>query len=361
MRKITILTVLAIMFAMNLNATVWTVNNYHGAADFTTLQDAIDGASAGDTLYIEGSAVGYGDGILDKQLVIIGAGYWLNENDTTQANKESSRIGKITFNSGSENSVIEGLYLYYSSSSFNLITINADGINIARNFIYPNKNSASPSGYGIYINGDRSNITIKQNWIDAKNNDIGHHGSVYGIYFSGIPTNCLIMNNFIRSYQTGAMGETYAIALNNNSSNYLRVVNNVIWGTVTTFYTEHTNNILLSGSYNNGLGDGGWNNICNSTQYPAGNNNQQNIEMNSVFVDYEKYIDNGYILKDDSPANGAGILGGDCGVFGSGTGTHPYVLSGMPEIPAIFEATVTPVGTTSLPVNIKATSHNENK
>jgi hypothetical protein len=98
--------------------------------------------------------------------------------------------------------------------------------------------------------------------------------------------------------------------------------------------------------------------MCNGTQYPDENNNQQNVDMTTVFVDYEKYIDNGYLLAPGSPAAGAGISGGDCGAFGNGTGGDPYILSGMPEIPAIFDATVTPIGTSSLPVNIKASSHN---
>lgn len=95
------------------NATVWRVNNRPGVdAHFTTLQAAIDGATAGDTLYVEGSTTSYGAGIFDKQLVVIGAGYWLAENDTTQAYKENSQVGRLTFNTGSEGSTVEGLYIY---------------------------------------------------------------------------------------------------------------------------------------------------------------------------------------------------------------------------------------------------------
>jgi hypothetical protein len=83
--------------------------------------------------------------------------------------------------------------------------------------------------------------------------------------------------------------------------------------------------------------------------------------MSTVFVDFEKYIDNGYILASGSPATAAGVNGGDCGAFGTGTGGQPYILSGMPEIPAIFEATVPSYGTSSLQVNIKATTHNASK
>jgi len=71
--KISFLTVLAIVFAMSANATVWRVSNtvVNGIpvdADFTTLQDAINGASAGDTIYMMGSPTSYGDGIFDNTI-----------------------------------------------------------------------------------------------------------------------------------------------------------------------------------------------------------------------------------------------------------------------------------------------------
>ena len=133
-QKITILTAAILLIATTLNATVWRVNNRpYLDADFTTLQDAIDGASAGDTLYIGGSTTSYGNGTFDKQLVVIGAGYWLAENDTTQAYTENSQVGKLIFNSGSEGSVIEGLYVYYSSYDYTLVTINVDNIILFKN------------------------------------------------------------------------------------------------------------------------------------------------------------------------------------------------------------------------------------
>jgi hypothetical protein len=131
-----------------------------------------------------------------------------------------------------------------------------------------------------------------------------------------------------------------------------------MWGNITTYYTIQNNNILVSGDYNNGLGDLSSHNLCSATQYPATNNNQQNIDMETVFVDWDLYIDNGYILASGSPAIGAGLNGGDCGAFSSDAGDDPYVLSGLPPIPSIFEATVTTIGVSSLPVNIKASSHN---
>jgi len=364
-KQITILAVAILFMATISNATVWRVNNRANMdSDFATLQDAINGSSAGDTLYIGGSTFSYGHGVFDKQLVVIGNGYWLDENDTTQAFKQNSQVGKLTFNAGSEGSIVQGLYIYYSSQQqFYLITINTDSITIKKNHLFVEKKyNGSGSGYDIYISGSRSDIIIMQNWITAFLNSSHNNDKVYCVIFIGNPINCKVSNNFIRAYRSGSSGgDYYALWDNNNSSNNLMVVNNVFWGNVTTYYTEHINNILVSGSYYNGIGNETFNNICNGTQFPDINNNQRNVDMSTVFVDYEKYIDNGYILANGSPAIGSGFIGGDCGVYSNDWGGVPYVLSGMPEIPAIFEATIPSFGTSTLPVNIKATSHNANK
>ena len=80
--------------------------------------------------------------------------------------------------------------------------------------------------------------------------------------------------------------------------------------------------------------------------------------MDSVFDDHDLYIDNGYFLKENSPAKGTGTSGGDCGAFGNGLGGNPYVLSGMSAIPYVFGAVIKPMGFSTIPVNIKAKSNN---
>lgn len=187
-------------------------------------------------------------------------------------------------------------------------------------------------------------------------------GTAYGIYYGGIPTNCIISNNFIRAYYYVNSGCVPIGMGTNDLTNDLIINNNIIWGGIVTYHTFLVNNILVSGTYNNSVDDQTSNNLCDGIQFPDINNNQQNVDMSTVFVDYLGYIDSDYILSSGSPAIGAGVNGGDCGVFSYDYGSIPYVLSGMPEIPAIFEAMATStVGTTSLPINIKASSHNEHK
>lgn len=372
MKKFTILAILAILFAFDANAKVWRVNNRPNMdPDFTTLQAAIDSVASGDTLYIEPSPTSYGNGTFNKKLTVIGAGYWHNQNDSTQMYHEESEVALLTFNTGSQGSSISGLYVYggnFQVNNWKLIAINTDSITIQRNKIY-GLTSASPNytytGYSIHINGNLNGVIIQQNFIES---NIYHtwggysSGTIYGIYFTGVPRNTIIRNNFVRTYKSHLLGGIYSIyhATNNPSIETL-ITNNVIWGPINTYYTIHTNNILLDGTYNNGAGDQTHNNLCNSTQYPVTGqyhqNNQQNVLMDSVFVNFTKYIDNGYFLKDESPAIGAGLYGGNCGVFSDDGGATPYVLSGVPAIPAIFDVQIKPMGVSTIPVNIKAKSN----
>jgi len=378
-QKITLLTAIIIFIVITGNATVWrvsnrTIDNIAVDADFNTLQDAIDGASGGDTLYLMGSKSSYGSGTFDKKLVVIGPGYWLTENINTQAISDTAQVGSLTFNEGSQGSKVQGLFMSYSVSTsistmnYRFITINTDSITIAKNyiFLYRYGNYTLGNFEGITIYGDRVNIMIQQNWIEVEINDgyNGYNGSIYTIHFTGVPSNCFIRNNFISSNKSNTYGTATNIRMDiNEMTNDLKIYNNVLWGDCLTYYTDQRNNIFVSGAYN-GVGDILMYNLCNETQYPVDPPelyNQQNIDMSTVFTDYTKYIDNGYILAAGSPAIGAGVNGGDCGVFSFDTGGFPYVLSGMPAIPSIYEASVQPIVGSLLPVTIKAVSHNEHK
>ncbi len=85
-----------------------------------------------------------------KQLTIIGTGYWLSENDSTQAYNEPSMVGRLNFNNGSQGSVIEGVWIdYHYSTTATAITINTNNITIRRNHI----NAHSDSHYSYYATG----------------------------------------------------------------------------------------------------------------------------------------------------------------------------------------------------------------
>ncbi|HNY02790.1 MAG TPA: hypothetical protein PKG48_09400, partial [Bacteroidales bacterium] len=93
------------------------------------------------------------------------------------------------------------------------------------------------------------------------------------------------------------------------------------------------------------------------TQFPVGNGNQQNINMTDVFLGTNSTSTDGqWQLAVGSPAIGAGNDGSDCGIFGGAT---PYVLSGLPSIPAIYEINMPSAGTSANGINVtvKAKTH----
>ncbi|MCF8298579.1 MAG: hypothetical protein K9J13_13610 [Saprospiraceae bacterium] len=326
---------LALMLTTSLSlfATKYRVNNNTGAdADFTTITSAVSGASSGDTLYVEGSSVSYGTFTLTKKLYLFGPGYFLTLNPETQANPASAIFETINLNGGSSGSLLTGLYIN------SRLYIDDDNIIIKRNFIGNN---------GILVNDNNFNIMILQNYISCNS-----------YYESSIEveTNCsnvFIQNNFIHR---GTAGYQNALIIAGTSTAIIS--NNYIRGNIEIRNSNFTNNILSWGgiissnsSYHKNIG--------NSTQFPIDTANSvfnlQNIDMATVFEETAASSDGKKILKAGSPAIGYGVGGVDCGIFG---GSDPYVLSGIPAIPAIYFFTAPSSGSSStgLPVNVKIKS-----
>lgn len=129
--------------------------------------------------------------------------------------------------------------------------------------------------------------------------------------------------------------------------------NNVLEGHITLNNTVFQNNILRGGDYSGDL-NSVFNNICNETQFDTTGSNQQNVDMNTVFVGTGS-ADGQWRIKEGGPADGAGLNDVDIGMFG---GSTPYVLSGIPAIPAIYYLNVPGTGTstTGLQVWLKGKS-----
>jgi len=283
------------------------VNNTPGTdADYTTIQAANDNANPGDTIYVEGSIASYSDAIsFDRQLTIIGPGYFLTDNDSTQANGLVATVnGSITFNTGSSGSKITGI-------DFSTITIYVSNISVTR-----------CNGSQINLYNTIENILISQNFVST-------------IYSGGNATNSVFSNNIV----------LYGISAYSGSGS-LQVLNNVVQGLsgvpISVYNSTISNNILTNITYK--LTENTGNVITNNIFAYAGTNangNKYSITMTTVFVDFSgslNYSDDAkWKLKAGSPAIGAGVSGVDCGAFG---GPTPYVLSGIPALPHIYEAAI---------------------
>ena len=99
------------------------------------------------------------------------------------------------------------------------------------------------------------------------------------------------------------------------------------------------------------------NNISISDHFGTANNNKANVAESSLFLGaLTASTDGTWQLKAGSPAIGAGVGGIDCGAFG---GLGPYILSGVPTGPVIYQLNVSSHSTSGnkLPVTIKVKSY----
>jgi hypothetical protein len=320
---------IAIFFSLTAHAKIWRVDSNTGnAADFRTLQAANDNGSVvdGDTLYVSGSPVAYGNLTLSKRLVIIGPGYFLAENDSTQALPNAASAGTITFNQTTSNgSVMMGI-------SASTITINGSNIIFRRNY--------SNSVVYIGLNNAVSNVTVAQNY-------------VYYIYLGNSSnTNIVVSNNIVYYYLYNTSGASATIVNNifniGQTSSALDCDNSVVQNNIVWFAGIAGENNTYQNNMDSNTGGG--------TAFPAGNGNVQDQDMNLVFL-LTGSTDGKWRLKTDSPAIGTGTNNYDMGAYG---GPSPYVRSGIPPIPAIFNV-VAPVfgtGAQGLQVQVKAKGRN---
>lgn len=334
-KKINAFILLVIVSTSIANATIWRVNNNTGiSADFTTIQAAHDGATAGDTIYIEGSSVNYGGFTSTKQLYIFGPGYFLAENDSTQANYGMAEItGIVNINAGSEGSLYTGCFF-----SDNL-AIKASNVTVKRNYFFYR---------GITISNSASNIIITQNYI-RQNYSLSSYA---GVRVQTGSTNIIIQNNYLE--HTNLSNSSYCV-LTVEGSSTAQITNNTILGHTNIANSSMSNNIMRDGTLTQ-LSCSFNNNIGNSTQFGTLNGNQENVDMLSVFDSTKTSTDRKFELIAGSSAIGAGMTGEDCGMYG---GIDPYVPSGIPSIPSIFffQAPSSGSETNGLPVTIRAKSN----
>ena len=335
-------TLLLCLCFVSANATSWRLNNNPAVdADFRSFAEAHDAASPGDTIYVEGNGEqnSYGTLTISKKLVIIGPGYFLNQNDSTYANPLEARTGGVIIEASAAGTEIYGLFIYSTGGvSLQDFNIGASDVIVSRNRFELGTNNE------LLITQNVQNVTVSQNYI-------------YTLIISGSATNLLIANNYVHQN------------INSNANAGGVFVNNITFNGIQNVYNSQIkNNMVLNAGQGQPFShDKPGNYIAYNLvagTLPAGDygpGNIGNVDMSTVFIGYPaqgNYSSDGrWQLKPDGPAVGAGEGGIDCGMFG---GPLPYVLSGLPAIPRIYEAVVPVAGSTStgLPVIIKAKSQN---
>ncbi len=285
-----------------LSANKWRVNNSPSVkVDFNDLETALQSEQvlAGDTLYVEGSPYVYEISDIVKKVTLIGPGYYLAENPNTQENKAAATI-KAEGNSSlyvlATGTVCEGVI--FNSSLY----VGADNITFKK----------CSSGWIRWENKTTGQQAIKNTIItqcDAQGIE-GNNKSYGSDYSDG----AFITNNIISdgiSYLYNAIIE-YNTCL---GGHYL-------WGSIhsTTGSGSIRHNILY---YAFDASQNGTMTMVNNYKYES-----------TSFVSNSTSSDGKYQLASGSDLKTKGPDGKEVGAFG---GSSPYILSGLPNVPHIYE------------------------
>ncbi|RMH71727.1 MAG: hypothetical protein D6675_06025 [Gemmatimonadetes bacterium] len=328
--------ILFFAFIAPASATIWVVNSNPGSpdADFVTLQEAHDGANAGDTLYVMGSPVNYGALDLSKTLYIYGPGYFLAENPETRADIATAKTEYISFHETSSGSMLMGLDIngfvrFWTNDIIlqrNMIV--TDGYTYDRDYII---------GTGLNV----SNILILQNYI---RNTSDYGGCAPTIWLGNQNSDIIIRNNYIERGLT----EGREALISPSGAESITIEHNVFLGSISVYNATFRHNILRDGEF--------WasncivtHNIGNSTQFGSDDGNQSNVDMNTVFINAGS-TDGRWQLAEGSPALDAGENGVDIGMFG---GSTPYVLSGITPMPSVYFFDAPPIVGPQTDLNIR--------
>ncbi len=333
------------LFALLANFTfsqaTYTVDNKPGAAaDYDNLQTAIDDVPAGSTLLVQGSPNYYGSVTITKEIHIKGPGYFLDQNPNTQAYQVPATMRTININQGANGTSISGIQMYeYSNSSNNIHIIDCQNINIS----FCNINGRYNHINGSYYNRDGIFIT------NSHNINVINSYEAYIFVEDNLSSN-IILKNSIYSTIIGGDCSTFTVigCVYPNLRSGMVAYNNIVHGGVYNDPNIHHNIYRYSGTGTSTIDDN------YNKRIFCGSGECDNLFINSDDPRYS--ADGQFILGAGSPASGAGVNGVDCGAFGGG-----YRLSGIPNIPNIYEFTVPNTGYTNdggMPVNIKIKSNN---
>lgn len=311
------------ILSLSAEARIWRVNNMTGVtADFNNLQSAYDAATAGDTIHLEPSVNNYSGVSSSKRLVWLGVGSFLTENPGNQFTTYPSFVTYMSFNPGSEGSIL---------------SLHIGSINIYANEISVIRCSSQD------ININNSNCLVLQSFVNGR------------ISLNG--TNNVVSNNIVAG----------GLAMDYNTSSAV-ITNNIFNRTIIAYAGYYYNNIIIKNSvFQNNISVLGQitfdafnstfsNNMCPDNSFPAGNGNLRNVNMNIVFENPTGSSDKDFVTKSGSPSIGVGYGGGDLGPFG---GSTPYKLALQPAIPAITNiSTPSSTGGNTIQVTISAKSNN---
>lgn len=303
-------------------ATVITVsNNAAVPAQYTSLQLAIDDATAGDTIYVAGSPTNYGNITMDKQLALLGQGHAPNGSGGI-----SSQLNVLYLQAGVNGSVFYGLRV-------GTIGFQDNG------YLYSD----------ILISRCKINASINGNDPPGNMQNILVFNSIIGYSRINDCQGCVFSNSvFIGSTEGLSSGTNATILVKNcvfigplpggGATHNCVFENNIFLGLVTDNSVQNcsfANNLSYDCtpycSFSGGVGNTSSNNLVDTAVIFEGFN--PSSESFSLSNDLR--------LAPGSPGVGFGTDGTDIGVFG---GSSPFVPGtnyfGSPKLPKVQQMSV---------------------
>ena len=360
-------TIVAAIITQSSFAKIWRINNHSNYDGSTLWGDNFGGTAAypvfaqidqavafgivnaGDTLHVEGSTTVYSFATITKKLVIIGTGYFLTDNPNTSNNVLATKLARIAFNAGSENSQLIGVDMVSAGNSFDRdVYINVNGVTVKRCRI------EGQVVFGFPL----SDVYIIQNFFPntVVNNAINTNGNS----FFTPPTDLVFNNNICQktlTWGTPIANPTTMWPILQCNNNVFDGPDNLANPNLAFSTSEFKNNILMPTNAKVNISASAGNVSYNigtlSTQFGAADNNLVVPAITTIFVTSAS-PDGSYQVADGTVADNSGSDGTDRGAFGGTAVISRYTLSGLAAIPVVYEISTPGATSTTLPVTIKA-------
>ena len=342
---------------VNMFAAVRTVNNSPGsAAQFTTIQAAVNASANGDTVYVQGSAVQYaGFTITDKRLVVIGPGWSPVQNFMPYP----ATVYELTINgSGSSNTEIQGLYfvigvtitspshpnnLKFLRNRFTTITMGTGSVTYS-GYVFEG-NWFNNAGFNVGQSSSYSNFIVRNNvfYCDNANTSVSGFANSISVLFD---------HNLFYGPSNGATNifgaNCRGLLLTNNIFVRRNPAANI---TNSVFNNNITFNAGVNDPWDIAYGNSGSGNIANQDPQMA-SQTAVNSGTNNPLLDFTIAA---------GPANNSGTDGKDMGLLFDPIGSLNWTNSRMSRLPFIYSMNISnpsiPAGGT-LNVQVEARKSN---
>lgn len=316
---------LAMLASTSAFATVYTVNNQSGSdADYTNVPSALSASTAGDTIYVQPSPTNYGDVVITKRVVLMGAGH----NPTNS--QYNSSFGTISMATNSGGTILKGLNILVLTSSQNVICNN---VVVSGCFI--SYSQGSPLSFN---SSTLNNWTFEGNIIQSFNNQ-----PISMLYLG---SNLVVRNNFIFSFGAGynvidapsGAHFDHNFFVHTGASSYFASVtgSNILLtnNAITTYASSNYGPIYYCSNceaYNNLLinSAGSFPNDLNTTNIIVGSSGMEYYYPSNAGYRYDYNLN----LTAESLGNNAANDGTDMGIYGGIFNFSPIGAdSGTPQI-----------------------------